>query len=76
MLIKIANYKRDKLGRREKTYREKLKRDALKDIEPIEKKPFLKKIKKINGIMGKTKKERLNFFPPQYFFYKFFCFFI
>ncbi|MBI2558140.1 hypothetical protein HYW20_02350 [Candidatus Woesearchaeota archaeon] len=36
----MANYKRDKIGRQEKAYREKLKRDALKNVEPIEKKPI------------------------------------
>ncbi len=35
----MANYRRDKIGRQEKAYRDKLKRDALKDVKPIEKKP-------------------------------------
>lgn len=35
----MANYKRDKIGRQGKAYRDKLKRDALKDIEEPELKP-------------------------------------
>ena len=42
----MANYKRDKIGRQGKAYREKLKRDALKNVEPIEKKPISEEDKK------------------------------
>ncbi len=42
----MANYKRDKIGRQEKAYREKLKKDALKNVEPIEKKPISEEDKK------------------------------
>jgi len=42
----MVNYKKDKLGRQEKAYRDKLKKDALKNVEPIEKKPISEEDKK------------------------------
>jgi hypothetical protein len=54
----MANYKQDKLGRREKAYRDKLKKDALKNIAPVERKPIDEEDKKRLIELWKKQKEK------------------
>tara|TARA_B100000315_G_C14306754_1_gene464405 strand:+ start:385 stop:561 length:177 start_codon:yes stop_codon:yes gene_type:complete len=55
----MANYKRDKLGRQEKAYRDKLKNDAVKNIdEPERKRKDTEDIKKLWKKFCELKEEK------------------